>query len=390
MSVFSRARGGLSRSSERPDPVDPDGAVEPAETPGAQVAIAAEEAGRHIAAVSEDVLNRAAVGVLRRRGWVPRAQVNRGYGASVEVPAPHAPGWVRVFGRVLMSRPDTSARTWVRTRGWRSFITAQVAAAEVTVEVGGCTFNVRADRTGLVDAVLQVDLPPGRHAVRLTPDGGQAGTGEVVVVGPRSDVGLVSDIDDTVMVTWLPRPFIAAWNTFVRRETARAEVPGMPELYDQVVRAHPGAFVVYLSTGAWNTAPFLRRFLRRHGYPVGPLLLTDWGPTNTGWFRSGRVHKVGTLRRLHQELPHLRWLLVGDDGQHDPDIYSTFARESPEVVRAVLLRELSPAEQVLARGLSLPETDGGAGTVPVLHGGDGYRLADRLRVIGLLPPSGQG
>ena len=359
------------------------------DTPAAQVAAAAEEAGRHVAAVLEDAGNRWAVRGLRRRGWLPRAQVNRGYGASVEVPAPHTPGWVRVFGRVLMARPDSPYRAWVRSRGWRSFITAQVAYAAVTVEVGGYTFDVRADRTGLVDAVLQAPLTAGRHPVRMTPRGGETGVGEVLVVGPVAAVGLVSDIDDTVMVTWLPRPFIAAWNTFVRQETARSEVPGMPELYAEFLTANPGAFVVYLSTGAWNTAPFLRRFLRTHGFPTGPLLLTDWGPTNTGWFRSGRVHKIGTLRRLRRELPHLQWLLVGDDGQHDPEIYSTFARESPEAVRAVLLRELSPAEQVLSRGLAVPESDAGAGPVPVLHGGDGFRLAERLRAVGLLPASTQ-
>jgi len=359
------------------------------ETPVAQVAAAAEDVGRHVAAVLEDAVNRWAVWGLRRRGWVPRAQVNRGYGASVEVPAPHAPGWVRVFGRVLMARPDSPYRAWVRSRGWRSFITAQVADATVTVAVGGYTFDVRADRTGLVDAVLQVPLTPGRHPVRITPRGGETGVGEVLVVGPGAEAGLVSDIDDTVMVTWLPRPFIAAWNTFVRQETARSEVPGMSELYTQFLTANPGAFVVYLSTGAWNTAPFLRRFLRTHSFPTGPLLLTDWGPTNTGWFRSGRVHKIGALRRLHQELPHLQWLLVGDDGQHDPEIYSTFSRESPEAVRAVLLRELSPAEQVLSRGLAVPESDEGAGPVPVLHGGDGLRLAERLRAVGLLPAATQ-
>ena len=370
------------RGSRRaPDPRDlPD-------TPVAQVAAAAEEAGRHVAAVLEDTVNRWAVRGLRSRGWVPGAQVNRGYGASVEVPAPHEPGWVRVFGRVLMARPDSPYRAKERSRGWRSFITAQVAEAPVTVAVGGYTFDVHADRSGLVDVVLQVPLTPGRHPVRMTPHGGATGVGEVLVVGPGVEAGLVSDIDDTVMVTWLPRPFIAAWNTFVRQETARSEVPGMPELYTEFLTANPGAFVVYLSTGAWNAAPFLRRFLRTHDFPTGPLLLTDWGPTNTGWFRSGRVHKIGTLRRLHQELPHLRWLLVGDDGQHDPEIYSTFSRESPEAVRAVLLRELSPAEQVLARGLAVPEPAEGAVPVPVLYGGDGFRLAERLRSIGLLPAS---
>ena len=61
---------------------------------------------------------------------------------------------------------------------------------------------------------------------------------------------------------------------------------------------HPDAPVIYLSTGAWNTSPWLTRFLRRNGYPDGPMLLTDWGPTNTGWFRSGQDHKHAQLHRL--------------------------------------------------------------------------------------------
>src|SRR5947209_3086165 len=85
----------------------------------------------------------------------------------------------------------------------------------------------------------------------------------------------------------LLRPPGAFWNTFVRQEAARLPVPGMPLLYHALLDAHPGAFVVYLSTGPWNVAPALEEFLARHGYPPGPLLLTDWGPTASGWFRSG-------------------------------------------------------------------------------------------------------
>ena len=89
------------------------------------------------------------------------------------------------------------------------------------------------------------------------------------------------------MVTRLPRPFVAAWNVFVRHENAREAVPGMARLYAELRSGDQDVPVVYLSTGAWNAAPTLARFLRRHRYPAGPLLLTDWGPTNSGWFRSG-------------------------------------------------------------------------------------------------------
>ena len=123
----------------------------------------------------------------------------------------------------------------------------------------------------------------------------------VRVVGPATTMGLVSDIDDTVMETMVPRPLLAFRNAFLSRESARRTVPGMSELAAEIVRSHPDVFVVYLSTGAWNVAPALQAFLARHGFPRGPMLLTDWGPTEAGFFRSGQGHKrrpaAAALRR---------------------------------------------------------------------------------------------
>ena len=79
----------------------------------------------------------------------------------------------------------------------------------------------------------------------------------------------------------------------------------MAQLYAALLAQDGHAPVFYLSTGAWNTAPALTGFLERHGYPPGPLLMTDWGPTAEGWFRSGQAHKRTELRRLLEELPAL-------------------------------------------------------------------------------------
>ncbi len=337
----------------------------------------------HVAARLEDVVNRLLAGLLRRRGWVPSAHVYDGYGSAPGTPGPYPQGWVRVLGRVVMARPEPVPRPVEVRRGWRSFLTAPVADAPVTVAVADRVFELRADRSGVVDVVLEAPLPPGRHELVLTPAGGSPCHGEVLVLGEATTRGLISDIDDTVIVTHLPRPLIAGWNTFVLRETARTEVPGMSALLRAVAQSSSGAVVVYLSTGAWNTAPFLRRFLARHGFPRGPLLLTDWGPTNTGWFRSGREHKLANMRRLREEFPAVRWLLVGDDGQHDPELYSVIAKERPRAVDAVVLRRLSPTEQMLARGLTEPD-EPVALPVPVISGADGHELAMRLREIDLL------
>jgi len=358
----------------------------------------------HVAARLEDRAYDVVGRWLTRRGWEPRVEPYPGYAGD---------GWVRVMARTVLAPPGTrpaevagkdAASSGPAVRGWRSFLTPAVPHAVVRVEVGGRTHDVGADRGGYVDAVVEASLEPGwREAVFTL--GGVSAVAPVLAVPPGARTALVSDIDDTVMVTALPRPLLAAWNSLVLHEHARRPVPGMAALYRRWLAANPGAPTFYLSTGAWNVAPALRRFLERHGYPAGPLLLTDWGATNTGWFRSGREHKMRSLRRLLAEFPGISWVLVGDDGQHDPQIYADIAAEHPGRVRVVAIRQLTPAEQVLAHGTPVPTRDDevpagddvGATPAPrpsaerdapvtvTVSGGDGNALALALIDRGLLP-----
>jgi phosphatidate phosphatase APP1 len=321
------------------------------------------------------VLERALAG----RGWVPRVVPHVGYGTT---------SWVRVLARVVLAPPGARAEPG-DLRGWRSFATASAVGVPVTLSVGSTVRRVVSDRDGYLDAVLPVELEPGWREVSVEAAGAPAVTASVRVVDPRTRLGLVSDIDDTVIVTMLPRPLVAFRNAFLTRESARRPVPGMADLYAEIAATHPDVFVVYVSTGAWNTALPLARFLDHHGFPRGPLLLTDWGPTPTGWFRSGAEHKQGALRRLLDELPGLSWVLVGDDGQLDPEIYASLADESPDRVAAIAIRELSLGEQVVGHGTPVPRGEVpanavGPAAVPEVRARDGFGLRDALRHRGLL------
>jgi phosphatidate phosphatase APP1 len=335
------------------------------------------------AAVIEDAVNSVLAAVLRRRGWTPEVLVFTGYGSLSQV---------RVFGRVLLARrrddQDREADQEIARRGWRAFMTAQLSGVPTTITLGDRTVSATSDRGGYVEVMVdQHGLEAGWHQVRISTPGSAEAVGSVFVVGSEPTIGLISDVDDTVITTLLPRPLIAAWNSFIRSESARRPVPGMAELYRGLLAGHPKAPTIYLSTGAWNTAPSLTRFLRRHGFPRGPLLLTDWGPTNTGWFRSGLEHKRYSLRRLVRELPNVRWVLIGDDGQNDPGIYAEFAGEFPDHIVVTGLRQLTPGEQVLSHGLPVPAEDltpprrRPPETERVVRAPDGYGLLPLLRPI---------
>lgn len=348
-------------------------------------------------------------------------------------------------------------------RGWRQFMDAQIPFQPVVVTVGKQRQLVYADRGGYVDVTISGHgLAPGWHMATVaaadpaslrggkygSTASGQAGINKrrqgaqklrvrtsrpasvpVRIVGTDELFGVVSDVDDTVMISWLPRPLIAAKNAFFLYVSSRQAVPGMSYLLQRVTRtigtlprstpnesdrtpssvprvsgsmpSNPGASnpkmegleasnaggrvpnhapVAYISTGAWNVAPGLRRFLSRTGFPTGTPLLSDWGPSQTGWFRSGPKHKRRELEFLTNLLPWVRWVLVGDDGQHDPLIYSKFARDYPHRVAAILIRTLTPTQQVLSHGsVAAPERVLDGLTTPVFVGPDGYDLLQQLR-----------
>lgn len=336
------------------------------------------EARPHLAGLVEDRWNLGLAAVLARRGWRLRVLAHTGYGSAE---------FVRVLARVILAPPTydpAAGDALLQRRGWRNFVTAEALDTRVTISVAGREHQVRTDRSGNVDARLpNPGLTPGWAEVTIQAGDSPAAVARVLVIGDDVDFGIVSDIDDTTLSTYLPRPLLAAYNTFVAREEARRPVRGMADLYARMLAERPGTPTVYVSTGAWNTAPTLRRFLSRNGFPDGPMLLTDWGPTNTGWFRSGRDHKRECLESLVADFPRISWVLVGDDGQHDPGIYTDFARAHPDHVRAIAIRELPVTQQVLAHGTpsSLGRDVTPLPVVPAVRGADGGEIATQLMTL---------
>lgn len=338
----------------------------------------------HMAARCERWLSRIVATQLRRRGRLPVVETYIGLGNT---------STIRIVARVLLRRPidnfEPRRKRWRKLRGWRRFLTAEVPGVTLRAKIGGVEFLLKSDEDGYIDADLAVELEPGWHDVVLETVAGRQSLAPVLVIDPATPIAIVSDIDDTVIVTDLPRPFVAAWNALVRPEIARRPVPGMSGFFESIRTVFPGTPVIYLSTGAWNVAPAIEAFVDRYELPEGPALLTDWGPTNTGWFRSGLKHKVESLERLRAMFPNTAWILVGDDGQHDPHIYAQFAARHPEQTAAIAIRRLTPAEGLLAHGLIAPTPlrNTLAADIPVVYGEHGADLRAGLARAGLAQPA---
>ncbi|QCR44178.1 hypothetical protein C1N91_12250 [Curtobacterium sp. SGAir0471] len=316
-----------------------------------------------IAYGAETTLRRALSAVAERVGWRPALLPYSGYAS---------PEGARVLARVVLAPAgvDPAARRGIAA--WRRLLTLECPDTEVRVEFAGTTTVVASDPAGLVDVTVPVHAALGDGPVDARLSVGRRVAVRVPVHVVTGGHGVVCDIDDTVWVTGIGHPLQAARRTLFGTSSTREAVPGMAALVREAARSQRGAAVVYLSNGPWNFAGVVTRFLRKKGFPAGAVLMTDWGVEPTRWFRDGQAHKRSSLVRLHEDLPEVSWVLVGDDGEHDPELYEAFARAHPASVDAIALRQVAPDAPVVDDATDV------AG-VPVVRGRDGHALLPLLR-----------
>jgi len=164
---------------------------------------------------------------------------------------------------------------------------------------------------------------------------------------PPEGVSVVSDIDDTIRKTEVQNRHRMMLNTFARPFTP---VHGMARRYRDLAR-QPQTCFHYLSSSPLQLLPSLRYFLNQAGFPPGSVhlrestLVRDWIPSAA----ESRAHKRATLERLAQDFPQRRFLLIGDSGEADPEIYGEWARAHPQQLEAVLIRDLAGTPREDAR-----------------------------------------
>ena len=229
-----------------------------------------------------------------------------------------------------------------------------IVGAEVELRIGNHAATGVTDDHGFANFTLAVPgLRVGWHeaeaATRPIEDAEPAsGTGSVVKPSLRAPFLVISDIDDTILLTGLTEGVAMVTRTLLRDAEERRAIPGMAALYRGLARGlpnragnrRPEPTFFYVSTGSWSFYSMLEQFVELRGFPRGPMFLTDWGPTERYLRRSGAEHKRTAIRRLFEAYPGMQFVLVGDSGQRDPLTYEEMARAFAGHVKLIVIRQV--------------------------------------------------
>jgi phosphatidate phosphatase APP1 len=313
---------------------------------------------RHLAKFADRVENRLAeqrerLGATGDRR--PRIEAYRGFGRGGRV-------WVKA--RVLRGAPAPRARerdsVWINLAATlQRFESDEIPGARVCVRYPGGQKELKADREGYVDCWIDPHPP-------LSPKSGWAevemellepveagepfrGTAPVRIPAPDARFGVISDIDDTVVRTDVASRLRMARNVLLGNAHTRMPFPGVAPFYRALERGGGGRAhnpVFYVSSSPWNLYDALSELMELRRIPRGPILLRDWGISPAEPGPGGHAgHKKRHIGNILDAFPALPFILVGDSGQEDPEIYSRAVHDHPERILAVYIRNVSRAPE---------------------------------------------
>jgi phosphatidate phosphatase APP1 len=265
----------------------------------------------------------------------------RGYGNS---------GRVLVLGRVLQNEGLISADpTHSKLRNLFSMLkrleSDPLPHARVQARWSGGTQELVADDEGFIREWLEIDTQDrtGWESVELQLATGSGGGSSAPFLVPpaTASYGIISDMDDTVIQSHVTDFIQAAGMVLLENARTRLPFPGVAAFYRALVEGRTGTAsnpVFYVSSSPWNLYDVIAEFLEAQQIPVGPLLLRDWdlGPS----LLRNASYKSGVIREILATYPGMHFVLIGDSGQEDPEIYADIVATHPGRILAVYIRNV--------------------------------------------------
>lgn len=308
---------------------------------------------------------------------------------------------VELLGRVLAETPQGGPGD---DDGWwdnllntyRRFESDEVPDAALTVRFRDARLDTRSDHEGYYTASLATTATPSDalwdNATVALDDGTLATAQPVLQVHADAGIGVISDIDDTILHSGITDWKTAAQLTFLHNARTRKPLKGVAKLY-QALQAGANdrgrVPIFYVSSSPWNLYDLLEDFMELNAIPCGPIFLRDLG-TDTGKFLKtpGHGHKLERAKGLIERFPDLRWVLLGDSGQADAALYAEAAQQFGPRIAAIYIRDVDPAaESQLDVGVDAHISRIAGTNVPMLRVQDSFAIAEHAAALGLIDPA---
>jgi phosphatidate phosphatase APP1 len=254
----------------------------------------------------------------------------------------------RVIANKVASEPTVNDRRRDNLRrNARALFNRERKHWPVTVQLGEQRWPTRTDAEGYFSISIGplAALAPGWHIVSAA-TASSNGFGQLLIVPAGNLHGLISDVDDTIQITEVNDRSRLLANTFLKNALQRAVVPGIAGFYAELAARNElptAAPVIYLSASPRQLHAGISQFITHNQLPRGVLITKRiTNDASSEPLLDQFAYKTAKLAQILTQLPRVRFTLIGDDGERDPEIFAALQRQYPQRIAAIWIRRVHP------------------------------------------------
>ncbi|KAL5119025.1 hypothetical protein ACEQ8H_003154 [Pleosporales sp. CAS-2024a] len=162
---------------------------------------------------------------------------------------------------------------------------------------------------------------------------------EQVIVTESQGISVISDIDDTIKHSAISSGAREIFRNAFIRELGDLTIDGVREWYNSM--ADQGVKFHYVSNSPWQLYPVISKYFELAGLPSGSFHLKQYSGMLQGIFEPVAERKKVTLDKIARDFPERSFMLIGDSGEADLEVYTDFVLENPGRVVAVFIRDVT-------------------------------------------------
>jgi phosphatidate phosphatase APP1 len=226
----------------------------------------------------------------------------------------------------------------------RHFLAMPMANTAISVFFYNSTISkqrtVYTDAAGHFSITAALDFVPTH--VRILASEQLSATEEVIVTDSRG-ISVISDIDDTIKHSAISSGAREIFRNVFIRDLGDLTIDGVREWYNKM--AEKGVKFHYVSNSPWQLFPVISAYFSMAGLPQGSFHLKQYSGMLQGIFEPVAERKKVTLDKIARDFPERRFMLIGDSGEADLEVYTDFVLENPGRVAAVFIRDVTTSPE---------------------------------------------
>ena len=255
-----------------------------------------------------------------------------------------------ITGRVIESTSATEAKIsdgWFRNL-WRNIgamMNSEKEGVAIELQLGAQKVRAKSDEEGYFQLTVPAAALASGWQDIMASGKNSRGAGRLLIVPKANSHGVISDIDDTVVVSDVLSKKKLLENTFLENPLQRKTFVGTAAFYKRLLAANAVADAVpmfYLSASPRQLAENISAFLVQNEFPKGALITKQISGADKDPLLDQQKYKAAKIEAIFAAMPWVKFNLIGDDGEKDPEIYRAVQEKFPARVANVFIRKVNP------------------------------------------------